>query len=400
MKPKHLALIGAAFLVSLDVLFFILDLTPSGIKLSAPLPGKIFSEHFMVEGHAWHKNTNSRNTIKVIAENTKGQRIIKPAPRDAVKNGGQTLFLLNSFHTDIDLNNDLKTVSKEVNNPNGIWKVTAVLNDEAGRQVLKTSRTIQIRKGAQSREFKAFSVEHLIPALIILLACLTIGLYFRKDRPPKFKSGTEFGIVMVLFVNETIYHIYWYATGGWTVASGLLMQMCGLSILMLIVVFYIDSEKAKGFMFDLIFFWGLGGALQAILAPDIGARGFPDFKYFSFFISHGFIMIGATYVIAGRRYRPTFKSLVIVVLFTNILVVFSYGFNLLLEFVPPYERGNYFITGYPPPTGSIVDLFARVFGPSPRYVIGLELMGLAVFLLLWAPFAIWNRPRAAKKKVL
>ena len=168
--------------------------------------------------------------------------------------------------------------------------------------------------------------------------------------------------------------------------------MCRFSTFMLIAVFYIDSEKARKFMFDLIFFWGLGGALQAILAPDIGARGFPDFKYFSFFISHGFIMIGATYVIAGRRYRPTFKSLVIVVLFTNVLVAFSYGFNLLLELVPPYERGNYFITGYPPPPGSIVDLFAKIFGPSPRYIIGLELMGLAVFLLLWSPFAIARRP--------
>ncbi|RKX80319.1 MAG: TIGR02206 family membrane protein [Spirochaetes bacterium] len=205
---------------------------------------------------------------------------------------------------------------------------------------------------------------------------------------------------MVLFINESIYHIYWYVTGGWAVASGLLEQKCGLSILMFIAVFYIDSEKARKFMFDLIFFWGLGGALQAILAPDIGARGFPDFKYFSFFLSHGFIMIGATYIIAGRRYRPTFKSLLIVVLFTNVLVAFSYGFNLLLELVPPYERGNYFITGYPPPTGSIVDLFAKIFGPSPRYIIGLELMGIAVFLLLWAPFAIARRPKAAKEKAL
>lgn len=54
--------------------------------------------------------------------------------------------------------------------------------------------------------------------------------------------------------------------------------------------------------------------------------------------------------------------------------------------------------GYPPPSGSVVDLFARLFGPAPRYVVGLELMGLAVFLLLRAPFALAARIRSARIK--
>jgi uncharacterized membrane protein YwaF len=40
----------------------------------------------------------------------------------------------------------------------------------------------------------------------------------------------------------------------------------------------------------------------------------------------------------------------------------------------------------PPPDGSIIDFFVEIFGPSPWYIIGLEIMGLVVFALLCVPF--------------
>ena len=61
---------------------------------------------------------------------------------------------------------------------------------------------------------------------------------------------------------------------------------------------------------------------------------------------------------------------------------------MLLRLIPPYDAGNYFVLAYPPPTGSVVDLFADIFGPSPRYVAGLELMGVAVFGLLYLPWPL------------
>jgi hypothetical protein len=44
-----------------------------------------------------------------------------------------------------------------------------------------------------------------------------------------------------------------------------------------------------------------------------------------------------------------------------------------------------------------VDFLASVFGPSPRYFIGLEIMALVIFALLWLPFALARRgARAAR----
>lgn len=57
----------------------------------------------------------------------------------------------------------------------------------------------------------------------------------------------------------------------------------------------------------------------------------------------------------------------------------------------------HFLMGYPPTMGSVIDVFADAFGPSPRYVLGIELMGVFVFGALWAPWAIARRIREEGK---
>ena len=63
----------------------------------------------------------------------------------------------------------------------------------------------------------------------------------------------------------------------------------------------------------------------------------------------------------------TAKSLLRALVATAIGAAAAYGINMLMWQIPPYEPGNYWIMGFPPPTGSVVDLFASWFGPTPRY---------------------------------
>jgi hypothetical integral membrane protein (TIGR02206 family) len=149
-------------------------------------------------------------------------------------------------------------------------------------------------------------------------------------------------------------------------------------------------------LFDIVYFWGIGGAIQALIAPDIGTSGFPALRYFSFFISHGLIIACTVLMAAAGEVRLTFRSLVRALVVTNLLLLPVYGIDQALRLIPPYDAGNYFVLGYPPPTGSVVDLFVEMFGPSPRYVVGLELMGIAIFLLLYLPWPIARR-LAAKR---
>jgi hypothetical integral membrane protein (TIGR02206 family) len=191
-----------------------------------------------------------------------------------------------------------------------------------------------------------------------------------------------------MWANEFVYQLYWFRIGGWSPATALMLQMCGLSILLLPVMLFAESERVRQFLFDLLYFWGIGGALQALIAPDIGSNGFPAYRYFSFFLSHGLIIASTVVMAMAGGLRITIRSFVRAFVVTNILLVPVYGVDQLLRLIPPYDPGNYFVLGYPPPTGSIVDVFAEIFGPSPRYVVGLELMGLAVFGILYLPWPV------------
>jgi hypothetical protein len=52
----------------------------------------------------------------------------------------------------------------------------------------------------------------------------------------------------------------------------------------------------------------LAGAMQAVLTPDLGASGFPSYRYFSFFVSHGFIVACVAALIASGSIRISLRS--------------------------------------------------------------------------------------------
>jgi hypothetical integral membrane protein (TIGR02206 family) len=149
------------------------------------------------------------------------------------------------------------------------------------------------------------------------------------------------------------------------------------------------------FLFEMSWFWGLGGAFQAYLAPDIWAHSFPEIRFFTFFIAHGLLVLAPLFLCFSAGLRLNFRSLTRALAVSAAATAIVWGIDQIPRFIPPYEPANYFMMGYPVPTGSIVDVFADIFGPSPRYGIGLALMGIALFSLLYAPFPILRSLRAA-----
>lgn len=62
------------------------------------------------------------------------------------------------------------------------------------------------------------------------------------------------------------------------------------------------------FFYELTYFWGFGGALQAMITPSI-TNGFPHIDFFYYFIGHGLIIIGVIYATVLFKYRPVVKSM-------------------------------------------------------------------------------------------
>ena len=130
-------------------------------------------------------------------------------------------------------------------------------------------------------------------------------------------------------------------------------------------------------IYEFVYFLGIGGSIQALATPDLGIYGFPHFRFFQTFLSHGLIITSALYMTAVENFRPTWKSVMRVAIWTNIYVIATYFLNL-------YIGSNYLNLMAKPATPSLLDYLPD----WPVYILYMELLGIATILLLYLPFLL------------
>ena len=142
---------------------------------------------------------------------------------------------------------------------------------------------------------------------------------------------------------------------------------CGAAVYLTVVLLIWRSYR----VYEVVYFWGLAGGLQAILTPEL-PYGFCHPFTVSFFIGHGVVIFGLFYATFAFRLRPTWSSIPRV---SAITLIFAFGvvapLNLLLD-------TNYLYLRAKPVTGSVLDLF----GPWPWYLIAAAAIAAAIFWLL------------------
>src|SRR5512144_1767237 len=119
-----------------------------------------------------------------------------------------------------------------------------------------------------------------------------------------------------------------------------------------------------------MYFMGIAGAIQALATPDLGMYGFPHFRFFQTFISHGLIVTSAIYMTVVEGFRPTWKSLLRVAVWMNIYMVVVFFINRAIG-------SNYLMINAKPNTPSLLDLMP----PWPIYILYMEALGVVMFLL-------------------
>jgi hypothetical integral membrane protein (TIGR02206 family) len=375
--------VGLSLILGTQAIFTAMLSTPDGARVKSPDGSLPLDRSFVAAGDAWMREGITRIVVSAAPlDGQDGTAVSFDAARDAVRYRGQVQRLLSTWSVRVQLPSD------------GRWELWAEVEGIRGGTARAESRELDIRAGSPVREFRSWTAGHLVPLAVIAAASIGLALIARRTG-----SFDRFALVMTLcmWANEVAYQLwFFFAARGWAAPTALMLQMCGLSILLIPVMMFSDSPRVRQFLFDVLYFWGIGGAIQALIAPDIGTSGFPAFRYFAFFISHGLIIACSTLMAAAGGVRLTFRSFVRAFAVTNLLLLPVYGIDQALRLIPPYDAGNYFVLGYPPPTGSLVDVFVEVFGPAPRYVVGLELMGIAVFLLLYLPWPIARRLAARR----
>ncbi len=226
--------------------------------------------------------------------------------------------------------------------------------------------------GPENGTLTPFSLPHLIPVAIILLLCTVLILSRNFFKTEGSRKAFRLAFAVIITLQQAAIYIWYTLAGEWSVEITLPLQLCDLSLFLSIAVLLTKRQL----LFELLYYWGLGGATQAILTPDIGNYTFPHFIFYQFFISHCVILLACIYMLAVEKFKPSPKSAFRTFLITNLYALFIIPFNM-------WTGGNYLFLRYKPEGGTLLDLL----GPWPWYILSLEAVALLLFSLLYLPFA-------------
>ncbi|MNJ32003.1 Integral membrane protein [compost metagenome] len=220
-------------------------------------------------------------------------------------------------------------------------------------------------------DFGMFSTSHLvgIGVFLLVIAALFAGKKHIGSSALAMKV-IRYGLLGLLLLSEIALNFWYVLEGQWDITDTLPLELCSISLLLSIVVLVTRNRL----LYQVLFFAGIGGALQAWLTPSLDF-GYPHFRFFHFFIAHGAIILASLYMTWIERYRPTWKSIAWTMLFLNVLALAVGALNYAIG-------ANYMFLRYKPSTPSVLDMF----GPYPYYLLAEELIALTMFIIMYALF--------------
>jgi hypothetical integral membrane protein (TIGR02206 family) len=216
-----------------------------------------------------------------------------------------------------------------------------------------------------------FGPDHLgaVAALAVLGAWLVVQGRRHGPASPWVRRA-RWALAGILSVNLAVWHVRAVVLGEWAADEGLPLHLCDAAILVTAVALI----RPRPLGFEVAYLWCLGGTLQGVITPNI-LEGFPSYRYFQFFITHGGLVVAAVFLAACCDLKPRRGALWRVALLTN-------GWAVVAALGNAASGGNYMHLRYPPPTGSLLDYL----GPWPWYLLATEVLMIALFALLLLPF--------------
>lgn len=217
-----------------------------------------------------------------------------------------------------------------------------------------------------SFDFDMFSRSHFVVLALFFLTIAFTYLYREKMKGDKWRS-VEIGVTFTLILIEVINHVWMYMNGIWKLGRSMPLELCNIGLI-LCVILLLTRKKV---VFELLFFISLFGATQAIITPAL-TYDFPHFRFFHFFYAHMMIVWVTLYFTWAKGYYPTFRSVIKLIVFINLLLP-------VILFVNKRAEGNYWFLRHKPETRSFLD----VLGPYPWYIFSLESLLIASSVISW-----------------
>ncbi len=146
-------------------------------------------------------------------------------------------------------------------------------------------------------EFQPYGLPHLTVIFLTVVLPFALAAIVWCTRSQRVERMIISVLSTVLILNYVAYLVFIRSRGVVDWRQMLPMQMCDWGMVVVIVAMWTGSQR----WFEVAYFWGIGGTLQAVLTPNL-RFGFPDWRFISFFTSHCGIIIGVVFLMLTRRF--------------------------------------------------------------------------------------------------
>lgn len=225
-----------------------------------------------------------------------------------------------------------------------------------------------------------FATEHVGAVAVIAVATAALVTAARL-RPGPWTRTAARGLAVVLVGAEVGWWIYLVATHAnrAELLYALPFQLCDAAIFVSAFALWLRRQL----LVEVTYFWGLAGTIQAIFTPDL-PQHFPSFPFIEYYVAHGGVVAAALLLVVGLGQWPRRNAFLWV---TALTVAYAAVVGLL----DAITGADYLYLRAKPASATLLD----VMGPWPWYIGAAALVGIALFVLLDAPFRVLRRSRSA-----
>ncbi len=204
---------------------------------------------------------------------------------------------------------------------------------------------------------------HLFAIGATLLCGVSWGLFLRRSASSDRQQTSLRLLAGALLLSGVAMVVVDRVEGvSWQFAAPL--HLCDLSVYLAVAAALTRREG----LIATAYFWSLGGALPAMLWPDLAAD-YPEHRFWLYFMQHGLLVVVAFVFALAFPFRRPLRWAAKAWLCLNLCACCVATVNAVFGY-------NYMYLSRPPGAGSPLD----VFGPWPWYIVGGEVVGFWVVL--------------------
>jgi hypothetical integral membrane protein (TIGR02206 family) len=230
----------------------------------------------------------------------------------------------------------------------------------------------------QPTPFVLFGTDHLA-ALAVAVAGAALGATFARRASRETGRSLRRAIAFTLLTLALLDVAVAASEAAVPWERLLPLQLCDANVVLAIVALLTLNRRAGA----ILYFWALAATLPAMITPELPA-GFPAFRFLAYFSIHGLVITSAVTLTFGFRCLPDRLDFARAFLTLNLYAAAITVVNESLD-------ANFLYLLRKPASPTLLDLL----GPWPFYLLFLEALFLAVFLLLDLPLRKLRRSSAA-----